>query len=232
LQVPNIPDFLVQPGKGRKLSVFRKKSTIFAQGQECTGLYFIQSGRVKLSVVSKRGKQAIIGWLEPGDFIGEGCLDGGSVALATATAMSDSSVVHIEKDTFHEALKSQQPLADFFMRYLLSRNLHFEQDLIDQLFNSSEKRLARLLLLMARYGKEGELEPKIPKVSQETLAELVGTTRSRVNKFMKNFERLGFITYQDGLTIHKSLLKVVLHDSNPLSTPQPPSLSSRGKKRG
>jgi CRP-like cAMP-binding protein len=225
------PDFLTMQGKDRTISHLPERTTVFAQGDRCDGLYFIQTGRVKLSIVSKRGKQAIIGWLGPGDFIGEGCLDGSSAALATATTMAESTITHIKKRAFQEALHAEPMVAEFFVRYLLSRNLQFEQDLIDQLFNSSEKRLARILLLMAHYGKDGEIEPKVPKVTQETLAELVGTTRSRVSKFMTKFEKLGFISYEDGLTVHNSLLKIVLHDSNPLGSPQSPTLFSRAKKK-
>ena len=188
-------------------------------------MYYIQQGRVKVSVTSKQGKEAVVAILGAGDFLGEGCLTGQLQAMTTATAMEDTRILHIEKDTFQKTLHGEQTFADFFLRYILARNIHFEADLVDQLFNSSEKRLARLLLLMARYGKTEEPEPKIPKISQETLAEMVGTTRSRISKFMNKFRDLGFIAYDGEITIHRSLLSVVLHDS----TPSAPSVKKAEK---
>lgn len=177
-------------------------------------MFYIQKGRVKVSVTSKQGKEAVVAMLGGGDFLGEGCLAGQSQAITTATAMDDTRILLIEKTTFQETLHREPSFADLFLRYILSRNIHFEEDLIDQMFNSSEKRLARVLLLMARYGKL-EPEPTIPKISQETLAEMVGTTRSRISKFMNKFRDLGFIDYDGEITVHSSLLSVVLHDSTP-----------------
>lgn len=179
-------------------------------------MYYIQRGRVKVSVTSKQGKEAVVAILGPGDFLGEGCLAGQEIAITAATVMNDeTAILHITKDLFQKTLHGEPEFADLFLRYILSRNIHFEADLIDQLFNSSEKRLARLLLLMARYGKPGEIEPAIPKVTQETLAEMVGTTRARISKFMNKFRTLGFIDYNGGIVVHRTLLTVVLHDSTP-----------------
>jgi CRP/FNR family transcriptional regulator, cyclic AMP receptor protein len=232
-QVPpfNLSTFLGTPGLGRRIKSYAKKTTVFVQGTDCDGLYYIRSGQVKLSVTSKQGKEAIVGLLGPTDFFGEGCLAGQTQAVATATVLVDAEILHIEKDTFLKTLHAERAFSEVFMRYLLARNVHFEEDLIDQLFNSSEKRLARVLLLMARYGKEGALAPTIPKVSQETLAEIVGTTRSHINKFMIKFKRLGFISYDGEITIHPSLLSVILHDSNPLGTPSPPPLLTSKNNR-
>ena len=187
-------------------------------------MYYIQKGRVKVSVTSKQGKEAVVAILGTGDFLGEGCLAGQANAITSATAMEETRVLQMERDLFQKTLHNEQTFADFFLRYILSRNIHFEEDLIDQLFNSSEKRLARLLLLMARYGKVDEPEPTIPKISQETLAEMVGTTRSRINKFMNKFRDLGFINYDGRITVHRSLLSVVLHEGPPAT------LSSKSKK--
>lgn len=225
----DVAEFLSKPGRGRKITSYRKKEIVFAQGTDCNGLYYIQSGQVKLSVISRQGKEAIVALLGPSDFFGEGCLAGQTQAVATATVLAGTEIMHIEKETFQAILHAQPAFSEIFMRYLLLRNIHFEEDLLDQLFNSSEKRLARVLLLMARYGKEGNPTPTIPKVSQETLAEIVGTTRAHINKFMNKFRKLGFISYDGVVTIHPSLLSVVLHDSNPLMVPSSPSLT-RGKK--
>ena len=225
----DVSAFLSKPGIGRRITSYGKKDVIFAQGADCQGLYYIHSGQVKLSVISKQGKEAIVGLLSPADFFGEGCLAGQTQAVATATVLADAEIMHIEKKTFQDTLHGQPAFSEVFMRYLLFRNIHFEEDLIDQLFNSSEKRLARVLLLMARYGKEGDPTPTIPRVSQETLAEIVGTTRAHINKFMNKFRRLGFINYDGVVTVHPSLLSVVLHDSNPLVIPSSPPLTG-GKK--
>jgi CRP-like cAMP-binding protein len=230
MSIFDLSKFLGGPGPGRTVRVHPKKTTIFVQGTDCNGLYYIHSGQVKLSVISKQGKEAIIGLLGPSDFFGEGCLAGQTVAVATATVLIDAEILHIDKETFIQTLHSEQAFSELFTRFLLARNVHFEEDLIDQLFNSSEKRLARLLLLMARYGKEGELTPTIPRVSQETLAEIVGTTRSHINKFISKFKKLGFISYNGSITIHSSLLSVILHDSNPLGTPSSPRLIAPAKK--
>jgi CRP/FNR family transcriptional regulator, cyclic AMP receptor protein len=216
--------FLAQAGTGRKLVAYRKNQRVFSQGEDCTGMYYIQKGRVKVSVSSKQGKEAVVAILGTGDFLGEGCLAGQTHAITSATTMEETRVLLIERDVFQYTLHSEQTFADFFLRYILSRNIHFEEDLIDLLFNSSEKRLARLLLLMARYGKTDEPEPTIPKISQETLAEMVGTTRSRINKFMNKFRDLGFIAYDGRITVHRSLLNVVLHEGTPAA------LSSKSKK--
>lgn len=225
----DVAEFLSKPGSGRKIVSYRKKEVIFAQGADCKGLYYIRSGQVKLAVISKQGKEAIVGLLGPADFFGEGCLAGQTQAVASAMVMADAEIMHIEEQTFKATLHAQQAFSEVFMRYLLLRNIHFEEGLIDQLFNSSEKRLARVLLLMARYGKEGKPTPIIPKVSQETLAEIVGTTRAHINKFMSKFKKLGFISYDGVVTVHPSLLSIVLHDSNPLTVPSSPPLAP-GKK--
>jgi len=225
----DVSEFLGKTGDGRKITSYKKKEVVFAQGAECKGLYYIQSGQVKLSVLSRQGKEAIVALLGPSDFFGEGCLTGQTQAVATATALADSRIMHIEQTTFKTTLHTERTFSEVFMRYLLLRNIHFEEDLIDQLFNSSEKRLARVLLLMARYGKEGMPTPTIPKLSQETLAEIVGTTRAHINRFMNKFRRLGFIHYDGVITVYPSLLSVVLHDGNPLTHPSSPPLS-RSKK--
>ena len=172
----NVAEFLSKSESGRKITSYSKKKVIFAQGADCKGLYYIHSGQVKLSVISKQGKEAIVALLGPSDFFGEGCLAGQTQAVATATVLASAEILHIEMSLSQATLHAQPAFSEVFMRYLLLRNIHFEEDLIDQLFNSSEKRLARVLLLMARYGKEGNPTPTIPKVSQETLAEIVGTT--------------------------------------------------------
>lgn len=208
--------FLAQSGAGRKIVPYKRNQLIFSQGDDCEGMFYIQKGRVKISVASKQGKEAVVAILGAGDFIGEGCLAGQRQAITTATSLTaDTMVLHIERATFQDTLHCEQSFADLFLRYVLSRNINFEEDLIDQLFNSSEKRLARILLLMARYGKLDEPEPRIPKITQETLAEMVGTTRSRISKFMNKFRDLGFISYDGQITVHRSLLTVVLHDSTP-----------------
>lgn len=194
-------------------------------------MYYIQKGRVKVSVTSTQGKEAIVAMLGADDFLGEGCLAGQPQAITTATAMEDTLILEIERDLFQKTLHSEQGFADVFLRYVLSRNIHFEEDLIDQLFNSSEKRLARLLLVLARYGKDDEPEPKIPKISQETLAEMVGTTRSRISKFMNKFRDLGFIDYDGEITIHRSLMSVVLLDNTPAisMSPKNPKVSNKAQ---
>ena len=198
----------------RKILVFSKKQAIFAQGDSCDAVFYIQKGKVKLSVVAKNGKEATIGILNEDDFFGEGCLTGQPLRLCSATAMTDCSVMRIEKKAMMEVLHREHAFSDMFVAYLLTRNIRYEEDLVDQLFNSSEKRLARVLLLLAQFGKDGTPEVAIPKISQETLAEMVGTTRSRVNFFMNRFKKLGFVDYDAsrGLKVHSSLLNVVLHD--------------------
>ncbi len=201
-------------GGGRKIAAFSKKQTIFVQGDSSDAVFYVQKGRVKLTVVSKIGKEATIGILNEGDFFGEGCLTGQPLRLCSATAMTDCSVMRIEKKSMVEVLHREQAFSDMFVAYLLARNIRYEEDLVDQLFNSSEKRLARILLLLAHFGKEGVPETLIPNISQETLAEMIGTTRSRVSFFMNRFRKLGFIDYHgsDDLQVHSSLLNIVLHD--------------------
>lgn len=204
--------FLRQVGLGRTTVSYRKQSPIFAQGDAADAVYYIQDGQVKLTVVSARGKEAVIAMLGAQAFFGEGCLSGQLVRIATATSVTDCSLMRIEKPAMMQVLHTEPSFATLFTRYLLSRNSRIEEDLIDQLFNSSEKRLARVLLLLAHFGKEGHPEPVIPKISQETLAEMVGTTRSRVSFFLNKFRKLGFIDYNGGLHVHSSLLTVVLYD--------------------
>src|ERR1700682_6409924 len=204
--------FLAPSEGGRKVAVVRKKQTIFAQGDSSDAVFYIQKGRVRLTVVSKSGKEATIGILNDGDFLGEGCLAGQPLRLCSATAMTDCSVMQIDKKSMMQVLHREHTFSDMFVAYLLTRNVRYEEDLIDQLFNSSEKRLARLLLLLAHFGKDGRPEVAIPKISQETLAEMVGTTRSRINFFMNRFRKLGFVRYNGELEVPPSLLSVVLHD--------------------
>jgi CRP/FNR family cyclic AMP-dependent transcriptional regulator len=203
---------LATVGAGRTTKDCRRNHTIFSQGDRADAVLFVERGKVKLTVLSQHGKQAVIGILGPGSFFGEGCLAGQPLRMATATAMMDSSIIRLPKQTMIRALHEDTEFAERFTTYLLSRNIRIEEDLVDQLFNSSEKRLARILLLLANFGKEGRPEPVVPKVSQETLAEMVGTTRSRVSFFMNKFRKLGFIEYDGGLEVHSSLLHVVLHD--------------------
>jgi len=204
--------FLDSAGAGTQVVSFQRAAPIYAQGDPCDAVMYIQSGGVKLSVLSKTGREAVIAMLGPGDFFGEGCLAGQGVRTGSATAVMASRVLLVEKETMVSLLHEQRGLSDRFIGHMLARNLRIEEDLVDQLFNSSEKRLARALLLLARYGTQHKPAQDVPAVSQETLAEMVGTTRSRVNFFMKKFERLGFITYKDGLKVNNSLLTVVLHD--------------------
>ena len=205
--------FLAKVGKGRTLADYKKNQRIFSQGDPADAIFYIQAGKVKLTVVSKQGKEAVVAILGSDDFFGEGCLAGQPLRMASASAMSGCSVMRLEKRGVIRLLHNQPAFSELFLHYLLSRNIRIEEDLVDQLFNSSEKRLARVLLLMANFGKEGKAEPVIPKISQETLAEIVGTTRSRVSFFMNRFRKLGFIEYNGGLEVHSSLLNVVLHDS-------------------
>jgi CRP-like cAMP-binding protein len=210
----NPKKFLSTVNGGRKIAAFSKKETIFVQGDPSNAVLYIRKGKVKLTVVSKSGKEATIGILNEGAFFGEGCLTGQPLRLCSATAMTDCSVMRIDKKSMMEVLHREHEFSDMFVAYLLTRNIRYEEDLVDQLFNSSEKRLARILLLMANFGKEGKAEVLVPKFSQETLAEMVGTTRSRVSFFMNKFRKLGLIDYHagDGLKVHSSLLNIVLHD--------------------
>jgi len=206
--------FLSTIGGGRKIVPFPKKEMIFVQGDPSDAVFYIQKGKVKLTVVAKGGKEATIGILNEGDFFGEGCLAGQRRRMGSASAITDCSVMRLEKKSMMDVLHREHAFSDMFVAYLLSRNIRYEEDLVDQLFNSSEKRLARILLLLAHFGKEGKPEAVIPRISQETLAEMVGTTRSRVSFFMNRFRKLGFIDYHagDALQVHSSLLNVVLHD--------------------
>ncbi len=204
--------FLDSAGVARKIVEFPRRATIFAQGDPAKTVLYIQKGRVRLSVVNATGKEAIVAVLGPDDFLGEGCLAGQPIRIGTATAIAPSTLLVIEKQEMNRVLHEEHELSDRFISYMLSRNIRVEEDLVDQLFNSTEKRLARTLLLLARYGKENELQKVVPKVSQEVLAEMIGITRSRVNLFMNKFKKLGFIRYNGGLHIDSSLLSVVLHD--------------------
>jgi CRP/FNR family cyclic AMP-dependent transcriptional regulator len=206
--------FLSTINVGRKIVAFSRKQTFFAQGDSSDAVFYIREGKVRLTVVSEIGKEATIGVLNEGDFFGEGCLTGQSVRLCSATALTNCSVMKIDKKSMMEVLHREQAFSDMFVAHLLARNIRYEEDLVDQLFNSSEKRLARVLLLLAHFGKEGKQETVIPKMSQETLAEMVGTTRSRVSFFMNRFRKLGFVDYDGGhgLQVHSSLLNIVLHD--------------------
>lgn len=205
--------FLATIGAGRKVVTFTKKETIFTQGDAADAVFYIQDGKVRLTVVSKIGKEATLGILSEGEFFGEGSLAGQALRMGSATAMTDCELLRIDKKAMMLALHREHTFSDLFVAYLLARNIRYEEDLVDQLFNSSEKRLARLLLLLAHFGKEGVPETVIPKISQETLAEMIGTTRSRVSFFMNRFRELGFLDYGgSGLQVHSSLLNVVLHD--------------------
>ncbi|HZP01041.1 MAG TPA: Crp/Fnr family transcriptional regulator [Terriglobia bacterium] len=204
--------FLNKVGNGKTQLVFREKRVIFSQGDACDAVFYIQKGKVKLTVVSSKGKEAVLAILETGDFVGESCLAGSPMRMATASAITECRMVRIEKQAMMRLLHEQPKFSELFMAHLLSRNMRIEEDLVDQLFNSSEKRLARVLLLLAHFGKEGKTEPVVPKISQETLAGIIGTTRSRVSFFMNKFRKLGFIEYNGGLNVHSSLLNVILLD--------------------
>ena len=208
------PDaFLAGIGEGRRILSFTKKQTVFVQGDPADAVFYIQKGKIKLSVVSKTGREATLGFLTDGAFFGEGSLAGQPLRMGSAVAATDCTILRIAKKSMMKAIHGEHAFSDMFVAYLLARNIRYEEDLVDQLFNSSEKRLARILLLLAHFGKEGVPEAVIPKISQETLAEMVGTTRSRVSFFMNRFRTLGFVDYNGGgLQVHSSLLSVVLHD--------------------
>ena len=208
----DVKTFLDSAGVARKIVEYRRAEVIFSQGDPCEHVLYLQKGGVKLSVLSKAGREAVVAMLGSGEFFGEGCLAGQPLRMGSATATTDSSVLLVDKDRMVRLLHKQHALSDRFIAHMLARNIRIEEDLVDQLFNSSEKRLARTLLLLARYGKHDTPVRAVPPISQETLAEMVGTTRSRVNFFMKKFQRLGFIDYTDGLKVNNSLLTVVLHD--------------------
>ena len=204
--------FLAKVGAGKTISQYRKDQIIFSQGEIADAVFYVQEGEVKLTVVSKQGKEAVVAILGPGHFFGEGCLNGHPLRIATTRAMYECVITRLEKATMIATIHNEPQFSELFMSYILTRNGRIEEDLIDQLFNSSEKRLARLLLLLANFGKEGRPEPIVGKFSQETLAEMIGTTRSRVSFFMNKFRRLGFIEYNGKIEVHNSLLNMVLHE--------------------
>lgn len=204
--------FLAKVGKGRTLAEHKKNERVFSQGDPADAIFYIQKGKIKLTVVSKQGKEAVIAILGANDFFGEGCLAGQPLRMSSAAALTECSVMRLAKASVVQVLRDEPAFSEVFLRYMLSRNIRIEEDLVDQLFNSSEKRLARVLLLLANFGKEDKPDLVIPKISQETLAEIVGTTRSRVSYFMNRFRDMGFIKYNGGVEVHSSLLNVVLHD--------------------
>jgi CRP-like cAMP-binding protein len=212
VRVFDAQDFLDSTGVARKVVEYRRSQKIYSQGDPATSVIYIQKGGVKLSVVNEVGKEAVVAILNPGDFLGEGCLAGQTICMGTATAITPTVVLAIERDEMVRVLHREHAFSDRFIKYMLSRNIRVEEDLIDQLFNSTEKRLARTLLLLARCGKKDQPQRVLAKISQETLAEMIGTTRSRVNLFMNKFKKLGFIHNDGGLHINSSLLSVVLHD--------------------
>ena len=214
--------FLAKVGAGKTILNIRKSQHVFEQGDVADTIFYIQKGRVKVIVLSEQGKEAVVGILESGQFFGEGCLNGHPLRIATTTAMEESVITSITKDAMIAALRSEPKFSELFMAYLLTRNSRVEEDLIDQLFNSSEKRLARLLLLLAHFGKEGTPQPILADISQETLAEMIGTTRSRVSHFMNKFRKLGLISYNGKIEVHNSLLNAVLHEK-PAIEPDDPS---------
>jgi len=203
---------LAKVSDGKSVTSYRRKQAIFTQGDPADAVFFVQKGRVKLTVVSKQGKEAIVAFVGVDQFFGEGCLAGQPLRMSTATATEDVTVLRLRKKAMMRLLHADPKFSEIFTAYLLSRNIRFEEDLVDQLFNSSEKRLARILLLLAHFGKDGKPEPVIPKISQETLASMIGTTRSRVSHFMNKFRKLGFIDYNGGMRVHSSLLNIVLYD--------------------
>jgi CRP/FNR family cyclic AMP-dependent transcriptional regulator len=205
-------EFLSKVGSGRTISKYRMNQIVFSQGDAADSVYFIEQGKVKVTVVSEQGKEAVVAVLGPGQFCGEGCLAGQPRRMATATAITDGEIMRLKKTAVIRVLHDEPAFSEVFVSHLLARNIRVEEDLVDQLFNSSEKRLARALLLLANFGKEGRPEPIIAKISQETLADMIGTTRSRVSFFMNKFRELGFIEYNGDLVVHSSLMNIVLHD--------------------
>ena len=210
--------FLAHVGDGRSISKYGKDRTVFAQGEPADAVFYVQKGKVKVTVVSEQGKEAVVAILGTNDFFGEGCLAGQARRISTVAAMTDSTIVRLDKAAIVRVLHEEPAFSEMFISHLLGRAIRVEADLVDQLFNSSEKRLARLLLLLANFGKEAKPEPVIAKISQETLAEMIGTTRSRVSFFMNKFRKLGFINYNGGIEVHSSLLNVVLHDQPQIRT--------------
>jgi len=222
----DLEKFFETTAKGRTISSHPKKQIIFSQGDLADEVIYVKKGKVKVTVISEHGKEAVVALLGPDEFLGEGCLIGQSKRLATATAMTDCTVMRVEKGEILRVLEREPAFSQMFISHILARNARVEEDLVDQLFNSTEKRLARLLLLLANFGKEGRPEPIVAKISQETLAEMIGTTRSRVSHFMNKFRELGFIEYNGHLEVHSSLLSVVLSDQTSTVKP-PPAVTSR-----
>jgi len=210
--------FLANVGEGKTISKYRKDQIVFSQGEVADAVFYIQQGEVKLTVVSEQGKEAVVAILGPGHFFGEGCLNGHPLRIATTRVVDECVITRLEKATMIATIHNEPKFSELFMSYLLTRNSRIEEDLIDQLFNSSEKRLARLLLLLANFGKEGRPEPIVGRFSQETLAEMIGTTRSRVSFFMNKFRKLGFVEYNGKLEVHNSLLNVILYDKPEVRT--------------
>jgi CRP/FNR family transcriptional regulator, cyclic AMP receptor protein len=208
----NLGQYLGNAGLSKTVVTFRKAQIIFSQGEESDSVFYLQTGAVKIAVMSADGKEAVVALLHPGDFFGEGSIAGQPLRVSTAIAMESSSVLEIEKKEMVRVIREEHEFSDRFVAHMLKRNVRIEEDLVDQLFNSSEKRLARTLLLMARYGSDENQQKVVAKISQETLAEIVGTTRSRINHFMNKFRKLGFIKYNGGIHVHDSLLRVILHD--------------------
>jgi CRP/FNR family transcriptional regulator, cyclic AMP receptor protein len=208
----DLKEFLAKADAGRTISKYQKDQTVFSQGEAADAVFYIQQGKIKITVVSEQGKEAVVAILGAGDFFGEGCLVGQTLRMATVTAMMECEIMRLEKAAIIRVLHEEPVFSELFMSHLLTRTIRVEADLVDQLFNSSEKRLARALLLLANFGKEGKPEPVVAKISQETLAEMIGTTRSRVSSFMNKFRQLGFIDYNGKLEVHSALLNVVLHD--------------------
>jgi CRP-like cAMP-binding protein len=219
--------FLAKVGEGKTITNYYKDQIVFSQGDVADAVFYIQQGTIKLTVISEQGKEAVIAMLEPGQFFGEGCQNGHGLRVATTTAMDECVITRIAKADMIAALHNEPDFSELFMSYLLARNSRIEEDLVDQLFNSSERRLARLLLLLANFGKEARPEPIVGKISQETLAEMIGTTRARVSFFMNKFRKLGYIDYNGRLKIHNSLLNVILYDKPEINLREP-----RGDRRG
>jgi len=208
----DVADALTRMGLRKKTLHYKKDQKVYRQGDAANHVYYLEQGKVKITIVSRGGKEAVLALLAENDFFGEGCLTGQRLRLSTATAISDCTVVSLDKKIMRQAMHTESSFSDRFISHLLARNQRIEEDLVDQLFNSSEKRLASILLLLANFGKEGRLEPVLPQISQTTLAEMVGTTRPRINQFMNKFRKLGFIDYNDTLEVHSSLLNVILND--------------------
>jgi len=212
----NTKSFLAKLGSARTVAFYRANHTVFAQGDLADAVFYIEKGKVQVTVLSNRGKEAVLAILGPGDFFGEGTLNGHPQRMVSVVTMTECSIVRVERAAMVQALHDEPRFSDLFISYLLHRSARAEEDMIDQLFNSSEKRLARILLLLANFGKDGKPEPVIPRISQETLAEMIGTTRSRVSSFMNKFRRLGLIEYNGGLNVHTSLLSMVLNEGAPM----------------